>query len=177
MLVWFALVTLFFSAASSKLVGYILPVAPPLAMLLADAARGLPTGWRTGCAIGAAVICPLLAISAHYWQPKSLEALGLYLKANRQPGEPLIDLGAYDYDVPFYAQLDAPMTVVDPWLATEIAKDSWRRELTDARALRKRAGTVGCFDRRNCTASCARTPAAGSSRLGHRASMRRGWQP
>ncbi len=132
MLVWLAVVTAFFSVSSSKLVGYILPAVPPFAFLLAEAASGLPARWRMHSAIGAAVFCPLLAISAHYWQPKSLEALALHLKANRQPGERVIDLEAYDYDVPFYARLDTPMTVVDRWSADELAKDSWRRELKDA---------------------------------------------
>ena len=65
-------------------------------------------------------------------QPKSRAALAETLRASKQPGELVVFLDNFYYDVMFYARLDAPVSVVDPWLPAEVAKDSWRRELVDA---------------------------------------------
>jgi hypothetical protein len=132
MLSWLVVVTVFFSLPSSKLVGYILPALAPLAYLVAEAVSALPRRWRVGNAGLAAACCVAIAVSAPHWQPKSREALALQLHESRQPSEPVIYLDSYDYDVAFYAHLDMPVTVVDPWSPHELAKDSWRRELVDA---------------------------------------------
>jgi hypothetical protein len=132
MLTWLVVITLFFSLPSSKLVGYILPALTPLAYLMAEAMSALPRRWRVGNAGFAAACCVAVAVSAPHWQPKSRETLALQLQENRHPSEPVIYLDSYDYDVAFYARLDAPVIVVDPWLPRELAKDSWRRELIDA---------------------------------------------
>lgn len=149
MLVWVGTVTLFFSLPASKLVGYILPAVPPLAFLIADAVEE----WRmrdasAGAAPGAgrsmsrrlfgisvavaATVCVCATVALHFYQPKSRQALAENLYASRQPGEPVVFVDHYYYDVMFYARLDEPVTVVDAWLPAELAKDSWRSELVDA---------------------------------------------
>ena len=151
MLVWPGTVIAFFSLPSSKLVGYILPALPPLAFLLSDAASpywsksragiagGPPnlrtrahTGWLAATPALAAVVCLAATVAAHFYQPKSLRTLGETLHGSRHVGEPVIFVGGYYYDVNFYARLEAPVTVVDPWLPSDVADDSWRRELVDA---------------------------------------------
>jgi len=148
MLTWLAVVTLFFSIPSSKLIGYILPAIPPLAYLIADASRLLdrPAAaegsfanrvWsgnrlRGATALLAATVCVAAIVAAHFYQPKSLRVIALRLQESRQPDEPVIFLGHYYYDVPFYAGLPAPVVVVDPWSPADLAQDSWRRELVDA---------------------------------------------
>ena len=139
MLVWVGVVGVFFSLPSSKLIGYILPAVPPLAFLIADAARLASVGpavrarrWRTATAALAAITCVGATIVAHFQQPKSQQDLAETLRASKQPGEPVLFLDGYYYDLMFYARLDAPVLVVDPWLASEVAQDSWRRELVDA---------------------------------------------
>ena len=148
MLTWAVTVTVFFSLPSSKLVGYILPALPPLAFMIAEAARPFwadrPTGaisrWLATTATIAAVGCVAATVAAHFLQPKSLKALAENLRTSRKPGEPVIFLDNFHYDVTFYARLGAPVSVVDPWLPAEVAKDSWRRELVDAARL-ARAGS------------------------------------
>ena len=132
--VWVCVITLFFSLPSSKLVGYILPALPPLAILIAHAARRAPARARLfdASAVLAAGVCIGVTAYAHFYQPKSNQALAETLRALKQPGEPVLFLNGYYYDVNFYARLDAPAFVVDPWLPVEVAKDSWRRELVDA---------------------------------------------
>jgi 4-amino-4-deoxy-L-arabinose transferase-like glycosyltransferase len=149
MLVWLGVVTVFFSLPSSKLVGYILPAIAPLAFLIAKAAGvalrgGAPAQAGLGqpmprprrlflaTAVAAATVCVGTTAAMHFYQPKSLQSLAESLRASRAPGEPVVFLGIYPYDLTFYAHLDAPVTVVDPWLDSEVAKDSWRRELVDA---------------------------------------------
>ena len=132
MLAWLAVVVVFFSIPGSKLVGYILPALAPLAYLIADAARATPVAWRRRAVAGAAALCIGAALAAHFYQPKSREALALQLKSFRLPDEPVFFVGEYYYDVAFYARLTAPVVVVDAWRAAAVAQDSWRRELTDA---------------------------------------------
>jgi 4-amino-4-deoxy-L-arabinose transferase-like glycosyltransferase len=86
LLLWAALVFLFFSASSSKLVPYILPVFPPLALLIG---RYLAAAWdshdlpgvRTGYAI---FIILALALAAAFialpyaWPTREVQKLGRY---------------------------------------------------------------------------------------------------
>ena len=136
MLAWLAVVTLFFSVPDSKLIGYILPAIPPLAFLIADAigfarARRWATLERATLVLAASG-CVAIAAAAHLYQPKSLASLAARLQAERLPDERVVFLGRYHYDLPFYARLDAPVFVADPWAPEELAKDNWRSELVDA---------------------------------------------
>jgi hypothetical protein len=109
----------------------------PLAYLIAEAVWLPRETWRRGVAAGAicaASICVGAVASAHFYQPKSMHELAARLRAARQPGEPVIFLGNYHYDIAFYAQLNEPAIVVDSWKPEEIARDSWRRELVDAQS-------------------------------------------
>ena len=134
MLVWLVVVTAFFSLPDSKLIGYILPALPALAFLVADALGATRSRQRLKLAtcIVAATACVAIAAAEHFYQPKSLAALAARLQAGRAAGEPVLFLGNYYYDVPFYARLDTPVFVADPWAPAELEKDSWRRELADA---------------------------------------------
>ena len=134
MLVWLVVVTAFFSLPDSKLIGYILPALPPLAFLLGDAlgAARAPQRLKLATCAVAATLCVTIVAVEHFYQPKSLAGLAARLQAGRAAGEPVVFLGSYYYDLPFYAQLDAPVFVADRWAPAELAKDSWRRELVDA---------------------------------------------
>lgn len=140
MLAWFGTVTVFFSLPSSKLVGYILPALAPLAFLLAEIVHPIwacrpvqaQRRWLAATALAAAAACVCAVIAAHFFQPKSQQALAESLRALRKPGEAVVFLDNFYYDVMFYARLDAPVSVVNRWLPEEVAKDSWHRELVDA---------------------------------------------
>ena len=139
MVVWVVGIAGFFSLPSSKLIGYILPALPPLAFLIAEAgARVRQRCWRgvplaTGATVAlAAALCVGGVTAAHFHQPKSNQVLAKALRSARQPGEPVLFLNSYYYDVMFLARVDAPVLVVDAWRAADLAQDSWRRELVDA---------------------------------------------
>lgn len=136
---WAGVVVVFFSLPASKLVGYVLPALPPLAWLLARALSGtsLPASRlskRAGTlAVLAALVCVAVPVGVVLAHLPSQRALGLALRAERQPGEPVIFVRRPAYDVPFYARLEQPPMVLDDWNDPQIAlRDDWRKELWDA---------------------------------------------
>ncbi len=136
MLLWALIVVGFFSLPRSKLVGYVLPAAAPLAVLVGDAARTMlaTRRWRV-TAVLALLICTVAVVMLSVKQPKSSRHLAAMLREQRPPGEPLLFAGAYFYDLPFYAQLEHPVPVIENWADPAIAhQDSWRKELVDAAA-------------------------------------------
>ncbi len=76
LLLWAALVFLFFSASSSKLIPYILPVFPPLALLLG---RYLAKGWDENQLPGSRAAYLLLPLFA------AVLAIGLFLLPQERP--------------------------------------------------------------------------------------------
>jgi len=123
----------FFSLPKSKLIGYVLPAVPPLAALIAEAVQRPDPRWWRASAILAVLLC-LGGVSAVAVAPlPSTRALAQALRAQRQPGEPVIFAGAYFYDLPFYAHLDRPVAVLEDWHDPAIGQhDNWRKELLDA---------------------------------------------
>ncbi len=139
MLLWLGVVILFFSWPQSKLVGYVMPAMPALAFLIADgyltfASSSIwsrPT-WAAGTGLGVALGLATVAwLSIHPLQ--SSRKVAAALVAQRSPSDPVVMLGAYVFDIPFYAKLGNPVQVVDDWADPEIRQgDNWRRELADA---------------------------------------------
>jgi len=138
--IWLLVVLLFFSLPKSKIVGYIFPVLPPLAALLARSWGE----WRPQARLKAQVFAGLLLISlglagttnwaaGQYSLKHSSRDVALLLRCAALPDEPVYAAGGYPYDLPFYAQLGHAMTVVDDWAtARRTSGDNWRRELFEA---------------------------------------------
>ncbi len=135
MLLWAALIVVFFSLPRSKLIGYVLPAVPPLAALAA-CGFGLTVGGRRGWLLAAALGAVLgvgVVVGLRVHPVRSTKALASALGAVRQPGEPVLMLEGYRYDLPFYARLEQPAQVVEDWDDEDIAsRDDWRRELAEA---------------------------------------------
>jgi hypothetical protein len=138
MWLWLLLVTLFFSLPQSKLVGYILPTAVPLALLAGDAAVRLSERsaamrrlWRA-CAAIAPVLCLAIAGYAAFFIASPQREIGQVLRKQMSPGDPVFFVDEYYFAVPFYARLQAPVLVVTDWAAAEAKRDNWRKELADA---------------------------------------------
>lgn len=135
MWLWLVLVVLFFSLPQSKLVGYVLPAVPALALLIADAAPPQRSPWWWASALVAALLClgSVLVLSLH--TPKTWRPLALAMHAQRAEGEPVIYVGDYFYDVAFYVRLRAPPVVVAAWGDPDIDQhDDWRKVLADGAA-------------------------------------------
>jgi 4-amino-4-deoxy-L-arabinose transferase-like glycosyltransferase len=139
MWLWLGVVTLFFSLPQSKLIGYILPATAPLAFLVGDSiallfvnpARTRPL-WRISAVVAIVACLAPVAASAVY-PGKSLRGLGRTLAKLAAPGEPVVFLYGYYFDVPFYAGLRAPVRVVEDWNDPRIVqRDSWSKALLNA---------------------------------------------
>ena len=140
LVVWVVIVVVFFSLPRSKLLGYILPAVPPLAMLIADGFVMSPRNparakrmWHAGVAVAAVLSVGAVAVLAMY-PSRSSRDFASVLREQRAAGEPVLMLGNYFFDLPFYARLGGPVGVVDDWAGDDVAKrDNWRKELADAR--------------------------------------------
>ena len=136
MAIWIAVVLVFFSIPQSKLIGYVLPVFPPLAFLIAErVAQGWAAGKRRGPVIAvavAAVIC-LAAIIVAALQPRGSAGPTMADLHDMQRKDVQVALHTLPFDLGFYTQADAPAWIVDNWRDPEIpTRDNWRKELFDA---------------------------------------------
>jgi 4-amino-4-deoxy-L-arabinose transferase-like glycosyltransferase len=136
---WIAVITVFFSLPNSKLVGYILPVTPAVAMLIAEVVGdwALLRRWFVGVIAAITTIAAILAVGVlaaitHY-DTYSSRPLAEALRARMAPGEPLVSLRVYRFDLPLYARWPEPIPVLHSWNDPALRQqDSWPRELADA---------------------------------------------
>lgn len=141
MVIWAAVILVFFSFPSSKLIGYILPAMPPLAALLAEgiskSVRVAPSGRARQllrlCTLGSALACVALTCIAALNPRGSAEPLARRMAAEMQEGDTLVTLYAYPFDLPLYAGARQPGWVLENWDDPDIPqRDTWRKELLDA---------------------------------------------
>jgi hypothetical protein len=138
MWLWLGLITLFFSLPASKLLGYILPVLPPLAFLVADGflAPGASSParrrwWGLSVLLSAAVGLGVVGHFTLYPRTNSRDVAAV-LRLERSPQDAVLMLNDYYYDLPFYARLMAPVPVVNDWTNPELRKgDDGRKEMLD----------------------------------------------
>lgn len=135
--VWVLAILVFFSVPNSKLVGYILPVVPPLALLAAVgwqrsmAHRALATPVFAGIVvlnIGMALVL-MLKVGDVTGASRSQDVAAV-LACSAAPDDTVYVSDAYPYDLPFYAQTSKPLVVLADWpqLRTQVG-DGWQREL------------------------------------------------
>ncbi|WP_424626258.1 ArnT family glycosyltransferase [Achromobacter marplatensis] len=137
MAIWIAVVMVFFSIPQSKLIGYVLPVFPPLALLVSER---LAPAWAAGrrrwvvIAAGAAAVICLGAIIAASTNPRGSAGPTMQaLQREMRPQDGQIALHALPFDLGFYTQAEQPAWIVDNWQDPEIpTRDNWRKELYDA---------------------------------------------
>ena len=148
--IWVVVITVFFSIPASKLIGYILPVMPALALLAA-------LGWERSMAPRAfagkmfAALCLLnlgIAVAINT-QVAGITATGRTQDVARvlaciaSPADTVYAAGGYPYDLPFYTQSVRPIVVVDNWdWQRKNAGDGWERELFEGADFDTRAGQV-----------------------------------
>lgn len=139
MLIWFAVIAVFFSIPASKLIGYALPTLPPLAVLIAEVLVAAMHGrWSEqvrravgGCFVGACIGC-LIAIGAfRVTQKDSGFEMGQRIAAEMKPGDTMVFLLNFPFDLAFYVSAKQPAWVVENWPGL-IKRDNWRNELADA---------------------------------------------
>jgi 4-amino-4-deoxy-L-arabinose transferase-like glycosyltransferase len=135
--VWLLAITVFFSLPRSKLVGYILPVLPPLAVLAALVWQNIwgARPWANQllamvCLSNLSLAIGLNQLAGTYTLGKSSADVAAELACRIQPGDPVWVAGSYPYDLPYLAQLSQPVVVLSDWeQARQSAGDNWQREI------------------------------------------------
>jgi hypothetical protein len=88
--------------------------------------------WQASLALAAIVSVGAVVVLAVYPRPSS-RGIASALAHQRDAHEPVLMLGNYGFDLPFYAAIRSPVGVVDDWTSADIGKrDNWRKELADA---------------------------------------------
>ena len=153
--VWVLVIIGFFSIPHSKIIGYTLPVMPPLALLAAlgwDDAMArlrLTTGTQRKlfaalCATGIAIAIAGNVAATRYTNQRGARDVAQALEAaGAKPSDTVYLLGGYAYDLPFYRQASTPMVVIQDWPGLrKSAGDGWQRELFEAADFDARAARV-----------------------------------
>ena len=138
MWIWLAVIVAFFSMPRSKLVGYVLPALPPLAYLIAQRVLAgrtpeslLPKVRATTLASAALCVACVAAVAVYATPPGA--RLRLPAGQSVAPGERVLMLDSYYYEIPFYWNLREPVLVSDDWqAAARDTRDNWRKEIFDA---------------------------------------------
>ena len=129
---WVLAIVGFFSLPSSKLVGYVLPALAPLAALLALLLVERPRVLKWAGS-GAALVCVAVVVALAWRAPGSNRQLANALAAQMAPGDRVVFVEQYFYDIPVYARLKEPVVVVSNWADPQLPlHDDWRKELFDA---------------------------------------------
>jgi len=160
MWIWLLLILVFFSIPQSKLVGYILPVLPPLAFLFAEFFRGIFVAEgvlsapenadraRNAAAsralqrnfLARVLVCIALGVAGLIYLswarlPGSSRAASAIAAAPRAVGmyDRYYSLDYYPFDFRFYMGNKPELLVVSNWDDNALpTKDNWQKELWDA---------------------------------------------
>lgn len=148
--VWVLAILGFFSIPNSKLVGYILPVLPALALLAA-------LGWERVmgqravagkvfmglCVLNLGIAVVLMASVGGVTRASRTQDVAAVLACEARASDTVYVMGAYPYDLPFYAQTRRPMVVLADWpTLRQQAGDGWQRELFEGADFDARAAQV-----------------------------------
>ena len=148
--IWIVAIVGFFSIPNSKIVGYVLPVLPPLALLAALGwQRWLGRGRHGGRVLAGLALLALVTavglnvVAGRYTEARNARDIALELACRSRPSDRIYVLGGYPYDVPFYARTRQAMVVIQDWPELRrSAGDNWRRELFEGARFDAQAGQV-----------------------------------
>lgn len=139
MIIWMAWVLLFFSIPASKLIGYTVPILPPLAVLVAEVVVG---SWRglhrrrdiklTAFGfVSAAIVCVLALVIFLFTNQRSSAPAVDRMQPQLSADDQFVALDVYLYDLAFYTQNPKHTWVVFDWPSLQDG-DTWRNELAEA---------------------------------------------
>lgn len=138
--IWVISIVGFFSFPAAKVLGYVLPVIPPLALLAA-------VGWQQTmgqvkrerlyfaglCAINIVLALGITVAMGIDTKNKSALEVGKTYACLAKPNAKLYVLDGFPYDLPFALNASKPMIVVQDWDALRcVNSDNWHSELIDA---------------------------------------------
>jgi 4-amino-4-deoxy-L-arabinose transferase-like glycosyltransferase len=140
-LIWFAVVLVFFSLPSSKLVGYMFPVLPAFAILVGPWFASYRYRLTT-VAIGAS-LCIVALFVAAYMPATGPIGLAAKFKTSIAPDDTVVFIDGYMFDVAVILDRRKPIYVAGDWSrrSTELP-DNMRRQFTEGREFDPKAGSV-----------------------------------
>ena len=147
---WVLVILVFFSIPNSKLVGYIFPVLPPLALLAAlgweraVARRVHARRWFAGiCLLNLGIALVLVLKVDNLTKADRSQDVAEVLACAASPGDRFYVSGAYPYDLPFYVQTSQAMIALEDWpTLRDKSGDGWQRELFEGADFDAQAGQV-----------------------------------
>ena len=148
--IWIVAIVGFFSVPNSKIVGYVLPVLPPLALLAALGWSRWLAGHRaerslfaSGCLLGVVLGVVFSTLAGRYSAGHSTQDIAHTLACQAEPTDTVYAMDGYPYDLPFYSQSVQAMVVLQDWpKERRVAGDGWRRELFEGVVFDPAAGQV-----------------------------------
>ncbi|PIT71719.1 glycosyltransferase family 39 protein [Limnohabitans sp. B9-3] len=146
--IWLIAILGFFSIPNSKLIGYALPVVPPLALLAALwwQRHVTPRAWGERVFAIVVGLNVALAVGGHvaaerFTQKHSSMDVAAVLACQARPSDVVAAVDEYPYDLPFYAQVTRPLEVIQDWdTLRQTSGDNWRRELFEGADFDAQAG-------------------------------------
>lgn len=147
---WVLGILVFFSIPNSKLVGYILPVVPPLALLAA-------LGWQRSmahralagkvlasiCVVNVGIALVLVLSVGDVTRTSRTQDVAAVLACAASPSDTVYASDAFPYDLPFYAQTQRAMVVLEDWpVLRQQVGDGWQRELFEGADFDAKAAQV-----------------------------------
>ena len=149
--IWVVAIVVFFSIPASKIIGYVLPVMPPLALL---SAIGYGEWMKNKAHLNrrlfptVAVLTVLLAVGAtleagRFSQKQASIDVARTLACDASTQDTVYVLDGFPYDLPFYTGATKPMVILQDWAEDRrSAGDSWQRELFEGANFDAPAGQV-----------------------------------
>jgi 4-amino-4-deoxy-L-arabinose transferase-like glycosyltransferase len=137
--IWLATTLAFFSIPSSKLVGYVLPAAPALAVLVALAIvnhAGTWIGSRRNVVANVVIAATVGLVGVWgyaFYDRKGVMQMAAAVRPQVRPSDRLLAISQYPFSLSFYLRSEQPITVIEDWKAPSVQlRDNWRKELYDA---------------------------------------------
>ena len=136
-IIWVWAIVIFFSIPQSKIIGYVLPVTPPMAVLCAlgwerlmKNARFEKRIWQSLIALSVVIVVIINDQATKMTRHHFSEDIAKVLRCQDLKNAQVMVAGEYPYDLPFLALLKRPMWVVQDWeFERANAGDGWKREL------------------------------------------------
>jgi 4-amino-4-deoxy-L-arabinose transferase-like glycosyltransferase len=145
--IWIIAITIFFSIPSSKLLGYILPVVPPLALLAAVGwERRIAHRQRAGgiflglCLLNICLAAAAVLNAGRFTANSRSQDVAQVLACAAGANDTIYTAGDFPFDLPFYAQISRPMVLLADWPhQRRTISDGWEREFFEGADFDERA--------------------------------------
>lgn len=146
--IWVVVIVTFFSIPNSKLIGYVLPVMPALALLAAlgwerAMAHRAGTVFAGLCLLNIGIALAIVTQMVKVTRTRLTQDVAQALACEARPTDTVYVSDAFPYDLPFYAETLNPMVVLGNWpeLRQKVG-DDWHRELFEGADFDQQAAKV-----------------------------------